>query len=139
MRAELDLRPVAYSYILVGVLLAILSAVIPHFGAGYRLAFGVLVAGALPYAVYGALTELLRGWRLILPGLLIVPAHAWLTLSERYLSFDAYQSRAIYIVPIVLTVIVLPLGIVAGHLLDKRKASGAPASHPSQAEGPRET
>ena len=92
MRAELDLRPVAYLFIVVGVLMAGLSAVIPHFGAGYRLAFGIFVVGILPYEVYGALTEVLRGWSLLLPGIPIVPTHAWLTVSERYLAFDELQS-----------------------------------------------
>ena len=93
--------------------------------------------GILPYVVYGALTEVLRGWPLVFPGILIVPAHAWLTVSKRYLTFDEYPSRAIYVVPIVLTVIVLPLGILAGHLLDKRQLARAPANHASKAEPPR--
>jgi len=140
MRAELDLRPVAYLFILVGTLMAGMAAIMPHFGTGYRLAFTVFLVGVLPYAVYGALTEILRGWSLLLPGILVVPAHAWLTVSERYLSFDEYQSGAIYVVPIVLTVIVLPLALLAGRLLDRRPhPSAVPAVHPPQADPHSET
>ena len=120
MRAELDLRPVAYLFIAIGIIMAGLSAVVPHFGAGHRLAFDVFVVGTLPYVVYGALTEILRGWSLLLPGTLIVPIHAWLTVSERYLAFDEFDSGAIYTVPVVLTVIVLPFAILAGHFVNRR-------------------
>ena len=140
MRAELDLRPVAYVFILLGILMAGMSAIIPHFDTGYRLTFTVLLVGLLPYVVYGALSEVLRGWSLLLPGILIVPAHVWLTVSERFLSFDGFQSGTIYVVPIILTVIVLPLAILAGRLLDSRtQPSGLPADQPPQAEAHRET
>ena len=118
MSAELDLRPLAYLLIAVGIVMAGLSAVVPHFGAGHRLAIGVLVAGILPYLVYGSLTEVLRGWSLLLPGIVIVPIHGWVAVSERFLAFDGFDSGAIYVVPIVLTVIVLPFAILAGRYLD---------------------
>ena len=136
MREELDLRPVAYLFIVVGVAIAGLSAVVPHFNAGYHLAFGVFLAGILPYVVYGALTELLRGWSLVLPGAVIVAAHIWLTVRERYLAYDGYQSAAIYVVPIILAVVVLPLGIVAGRLLDRwSRAGGEPSADAGEGEG----
>jgi len=135
MRAELDLRPVAYLLIAFGTLMAGMSAITPHFGTGYRLAFSVFLVGILPYAVYGALSEVLRSWSLLLPGILIVPAHVWLTVTERYLAFDEFQSGAIYVVPIVLTGIVLPLATLAGRLLDRRPhRSGVPAVPPPRAE-----
>ncbi len=120
MRAELDLRPMAYLFVVIGVVMAGLSAVVPHFGAGHRLAFDVFVVGILPYVVYGALTEILRGWSLLLPGALIIPIHAWLTVSKHYLAFDEFDSGAIYIGPIVLTVIVLPFAILAGRFLNRK-------------------
>lgn len=131
MRAELDFRPAAYLLMVAGILLAGLSAVIPHFGAGYRLAFDVFVVGILPYAVYGALTETLRGWSLLLPGTLIVPIHAWLTVTERYLAFDEFESGAIYIVPMVLTVVVLPLAILAGRFLNRKPSRSEASAFPS--------
>ncbi len=137
MRMELDLRPVAYVFIAAGIVLAGMSAVIPHFGAGHRLAFDVFVVGILPYAVYGALTEVLRGWSLLLPGTLFVPIHAWLTVSERYLAFDGFESGAIYIVPVVLTLIVLPLAILGGRFLNRkvsRSESSAPAPSSEEAQ-----
>jgi hypothetical protein len=136
MRKELDLRPVAYLLIVIGIMLAGSSAVVPHFSAGYHMAFGVFLAGILPYVVYGALTEILRGWSLIVPGALIVAAHIWLTVSERYLGYDGYQSGAIYVVPIILAVVVLPVGVVAGRLLDRRShASDKPSADPDEGQG----
>ena len=136
MRAELDFRPAAYLLIVAGILLAALSAVIPHFDAGHRLASDVFVVGILPYVVYGALTEVLRGWRLLLPGALIVPVHAWLTVSERYLAFDEFESGAVYIVPLVLTVIVLPLAILAGRFLNRKPARSELSAFPPSATQP---
>ena len=42
-----------YTLIIIGLILSLISAFVPHFDAGYRLAPGVFFAGLLPYAVYG--------------------------------------------------------------------------------------
>ena len=125
MPSELDARAFAYLVILAGVVLAALTAVVPHYAAGYHLMFGVLLAGILPYLVYGILTELVRGWALILPGLLLLGVHLWLTVTERFVYYDGYTDGLIYYLPVGLVLFGLPLGVAAGQVLNGPARSGS--------------
>ena len=110
---KLDLRGVAYVIIAGGCILAFATAVVPHYSAGYRLLFGVLAAGLSPYLAYGMLTELLRGWALVVPGLILFAAHLWLTVTQRFLDYDGYQGGAVYYVPLLAALALLTLSITA--------------------------
>jgi hypothetical protein len=125
MPSDLDARAFAYLVIMAGLVLAALSAVVPHYEAGYHLMFSVLLAGMFPYLVYGALTELLRGWALIVPGLLLLGVHLWLTVTERYLAYDGYADGMIYYLPVGLALFGLPLGVAAGQVLNGPGRSGS--------------
>ncbi|MGD2057016.1 MAG: hypothetical protein PVJ15_09440 [Gammaproteobacteria bacterium] len=125
MRSELDARPFAYLVIMAGLVLAALTAVVPHYNTGYRLMFSVLLAGLLPYLVYGVLTELVRGWALILPGLLLLAFHLWLTITERYLHYDGYTDGLIYYLPVGLALFGVPLGIAVGQVLNGPERGGS--------------
>ena len=118
MQPDPDARPFAYLVIMAGVVLAALSAVVPHYEAGYHLMFSVMLAGLLPYLIYGALTEIVRGWALIIPGLLLLGVHLWLTVTERYLYYDGYSDALIYYLPAGLALFGLPLGVAAGRVLN---------------------
>lgn len=120
MSTDYDFRPVAYVIIAIGCVLAAISAVVPHYDAGYALMFSVFMAGILPYYVYGCLTGMLRGWALIIPGLAVVTIHVWLTVTLRFLGFeDGYTGEMIYYGPVLLAVCVLPAGIAAGWIIDR--------------------
>jgi hypothetical protein len=123
MNKDTDVRPFAYLLIVAGCVLAFISAVVPHYNAGYRLMVGVLAAGLLPWLVYGFLTEILRGWALALPGVLLLGVHLWLTVEKRILDYDAYADHLIYAVPVLLAILGLPVGVLLGRWLD---GSGAP-------------
>ena len=119
MPTDYDLRPLAYVLIVIGCLLAAITAVVPNYNAGYKLMFSVFMAGIVPYYVYGCLTGLLRGWALLIPGAVVVVVHVWLTVSLRFLGFDGYTNGMIYYGPALLTLVILPSGIAAGHMLNR--------------------
>jgi hypothetical protein len=64
-------KRIAYAAILVGCLLAAAGAIEPQFGH-YKLMFGTLLLGILPYAVYGGLSDILRPLILAAVGVLIL-------------------------------------------------------------------
>jgi hypothetical protein len=129
MQSDYDFRPLAYVLIAIGCVLAAITAVVPNYDAGHKLMFSVFLAGIVPYYVYGCLTERLRGWALLIPGLVVVAVHAWLTVSQRFLGYDGYADGMIYYGPVLLTFGGLPAGIAAGRLIDSMKSLKADSKH----------
>ena len=119
MDQRFDMRPVAYGVILLGCLVSFTAAVVPHYSAGYKLMVGLLISGLLPYVVYGALTEILTGWMLVAPGILVLSVHAALALPERWLWTSDYPSIAVSLAPVWLLLLVLPAGIGVGRWLQR--------------------
>ena len=118
MQPDYDLRPIAYILIAIGCVLAAMTAVVPNYDAGYQLMFSVFLAGIVPYYVYGCLTERLRGWALLIPGLVVVAGHVWLTASQRFLGYDGYADGMIYYGPVLLALGALPAGVAVGNLIN---------------------
>ena len=102
-----------YMFITIGLALSLISAFMPHFEAGYRLALDVLVAGLLPYMVYGIAVPLVRSSLTTGIGLVIVVAHTWLVFRERIIGQADYSDSLIYYGPILLAVLALPLVVTA--------------------------
>ena len=119
MEDELDLRPMAYIIIVLGCGLAFATAVVPHYTAGHKLLVDILLIGLVPYLVYGALTEMLSSWSLVTPGALILAVDAATKIPERWLSTGDFPSLAVYLSPLWLVLIVLPLGIFLGRRMGK--------------------
>jgi len=102
-----------YALISIGLILSLISAFVPHFEAGYRLALGVFVSGLFPYMVYGMAVPLLRGSLTTGTGLVIVVAHTWIVLNQRIIEHADYSNGLIYYGPMLLAVLVLPLIVIA--------------------------
>lgn len=102
-------RYLAYTVIAVGLGLAFLSAVVPHFTAGHRVMGGVLLAGLLPYLTYGLVVPLLRAALTAVAGIVIVGLHAALVIAERFLDGADYSDGSIYYGPLALALATLPL------------------------------
>ena len=102
-----------YLFIVIGIVLSVVSALVPHFEAGYRLMLSVLSAGILPYLVYSVAVPLLRSHLTTAVGVVIVLVHAWLVFSERLIGGADYSSGRIYYVPLILAVLTLPLALTA--------------------------
>lgn len=112
MHTKTNSKLPGYLIILFGLLLSVVSALVPHFQAGYHLMFSVLVAGMLPYIVYGIIVPQSRGALTTMTGLVIVTVHLWLVITQRIIGGAEYSNGLIYIVPIILTVAILPLVLV---------------------------
>lgn len=113
MHAQSYANTPGYLFIIIGLTLSLITALIPHFGAGYRLSFSAFVAGMLPYLVYAIAVPLLRGTLTTLTGLFIVIAHTWLVLNERIIGHVDYSNGLIYYGPMLLALVALPLVMIA--------------------------
>lgn len=102
-----------YAFIIIGLVLSLIAAFVPHFEASYRLALDVLVAGLLPYMVYGIAVPLMRGSLTTGMGLLIVVVHTWLVFNERIIGHADYSNGLIYYGPMLLALVALPLIVIA--------------------------
>ena len=102
-------RYVAYAVIAGGLGLAFLSAVVPHFTAGYRVMGGVLLAGLLPYIAYGLVVPLLRTALTAAAGIVLAVLHAALVVAERFADGADYSDGSIYYGPLALALATLPL------------------------------
>lgn len=118
MLDRLDLRRLAYAIVLTGTLGAFAVAVVPHYTAGYRLHALALIVGVLPYVVYAALSEVLRGWSLVLPGLALVTVDLGVKVNERFLAYDGYSSGAVFYVPLGLAAALVAVGVTRGRWSD---------------------
>lgn len=113
MRELSGIRLLIYSIVAFGCVLAFAAAIVPHYHAGHKLAFSVLCAGALPYLLYGLLTEVYPSRVLIIGGLLVLSVDAVVKLIERFVSYDQYASGVIFYMPIVASCIILMLAFTA--------------------------
>lgn len=114
MRADRDFRPFGYFIIALGGLLNFASAVVPFYGAGYRLFASVLFIGLMPYIVYGFFTDVVRGWPLLVAGALIFGIDIGVKIPERFLHYDGYTGGGVYDASLISTAVALViLGIGA--------------------------
>ncbi|TAM44578.1 MAG: hypothetical protein EPN55_10635 [Gammaproteobacteria bacterium] len=114
MRPETDLRPTAYVVVALGVALAFVAAVVPHYDAGYRLDLPVLLAGLTPYLVYSLFTGFVRDRWLYAGGALLLVFDLAFKVRERFLQYDGYADGLVYLAPLAAAaVLALMLGLGA--------------------------
>lgn len=104
---------IVYLVVAAGVTLAFVSALVPFYSAGYKLYYSVLLAGLLPYLVYGCAAPLLRRGLGRTIGVLLVISHAWLVIGERFTGAVDYSDGLIYYVPVLLAAVLSPLLLLA--------------------------
>lgn len=105
-------RCLPYALIALGLALAFISAVVPHFTAGHRVMAGVLLAGILPYLGYGLALPLLRSTLITVAGIILVGLHTSLVLTERFSGAVDYSDGLIYYGPLALALATLPLLVI---------------------------
>ncbi len=101
-----------YAIVVGGAMLALGAAVVPYYGAGYRLDSGVLIAGLLPYLVYAVAVALPRGPLTLVSGLAVLAVHTWAVVHERFAGRPDCSDGLICYVPLVLALVLLPLAFV---------------------------
>lgn len=109
METYANLRTSAYWVIVAGLLLSFISALVPFYSAGYKLLYGVMLAGLLPYLVYAIAAPLMRTSLILGAGLMLLGVHTWLVISERFVGGADYSDGMIYYVPLLLALALLPL------------------------------
>jgi len=119
MHAQSYANTPGYLFIMIGLMLSLISALVPHFEAGYRLTLSAFVAGMLPYLIYAIAVPLLRSTLTTSIGLIIVIAHAWLVFNERIIGHADYSNGMIYYGPLLITALAAPLVVI----VFKRKGS----------------
>ena len=102
-----------YGVIVVGIMLAAVSAIVPFYTSGYRLWFGVFMAGIMPYLAYGLVVALFRHSLTNLAGAILLALHGWLVISERFSGHVDYSDGVIYFAPLVFTALLTPLVVRA--------------------------
>jgi hypothetical protein len=126
------IRYIAYGIVLAGAMLAFAQAIVPQLGMtpGYRLAFGVFAWAAVPYLVYLFITDIVQGYSLLVPGLLVFSIDLIIAWSLRFGVHPAH-SALLTTAPAWLTLVVLPLGILAGRQLGQGLRDTEPPSDTS--------
>lgn len=96
--------------ILYGISLSFIAAFTPFFEAGYLFKLDILMVGLLPYMIYVIAVPLLPGATNTSVGIALIVAHTALVVAVRFLGFS---DSLIYIMPVIMAVLVIPLVIVA--------------------------
>lgn len=122
MQSQSFSNPAGWGIILTGLALALVSAMTPHFGAGYLLKVDILLAGLLPYLVYSIAVPLLVGTVTTSVGIVLIALHTGLVISERFINGADYSDNMIYILPLIMSVAVLPLVVIALLKTDTHRA-----------------
>lgn len=120
MHAQTYANPVGYLFIIVGVLLSVVSALVPHFESGYRLITSIFIAGILPYIVYGFAVPLIRGPVTTMTGLVVTAMHAMLVADQRFIRNADYSDVIVYYVPMAIALAALPLLVIAVRKSNRR-------------------
>lgn len=127
---KIELKLFTYPIILLGILISGVAAVVPlptTHSNGFHLLFGVLAAGALPYVVLWLMSSTLSGWRLLLPGLLVLLVDLIGKVPARLFDYDGYD-KWIYLTPMLATLLLLPAGYFLGRLMDGRSSGESTTS-----------
>ena len=118
------IRRIAYLIVAAGVVLSFIAAVVPFENTGYKLMGSFLFLGLAPYVIYGALTDVLKGYALLIPGLAILSIDLIVKIQQRFFTASPADSNLLLWVPVVLAVVVLPAAIFAGRYLSRTRNSG---------------
>lgn len=113
MATSLSAKKLGYAVIIAGLALVCMSAVVPFYDDGYHLRAAVLITGLLPYFVYAIIVELLQRGVTVVAGIALLAAQIWLVSRERFVDSVDYSDGAIYYIPLVLTLLLMPLLIKA--------------------------
>jgi len=96
-----------------GVVLSFGSALVPFFSTGYKLDYGVMLVGLLPYLVYGSSAPLLARSIAVASGVLLLLVHSALVIGTRIVDTSDFTCCMLYYVPVLMAVLMSPLLVLA--------------------------
>ncbi|MGD8567407.1 MAG: hypothetical protein PVJ39_04945 [Gammaproteobacteria bacterium] len=103
---------ISVGIIIAGIVLSAAAAIVPQYSY-HKLMFGVLLAGLLPYVIFGFAAAFLTATLSIAAGLILLVIHAGVVVNERFMGNINYNDGLVYYVPLILTALLIPLLIVA--------------------------
>ena len=112
-------NPAGWAILLYGGFLSFVSAFTPHFVAGYQFQLELLLAGFIPYLVYGIAVPLLPGRLTTAVGIVLAVLHTGLVVAVRLLGAGEALMNT---VPVILAVLVVPLVVIALVKTDPHKS-----------------
>lgn len=104
----------------IGSALAFALAVVPFYHAAYQLDTALLLFGLLPYVIYGSFVFLVRGWPLVLSGMLVLAIDVAVKVPARWAYGDHY-AQTVTNVSLITAVGVLPVALAVGFVLTARR------------------
>jgi hypothetical protein len=113
-------KRIAYTIIILGILLSLLTSFVPHAPGAVKLSWGLLFWSLLPYLIYLCLTDILDGAELMAPGFFVLILDIYIQIHLYVFPDSSADNVIITYLPIWLTVLVLPLGWVVGSQLTKK-------------------
>ena len=102
-----------YGLVVIGCALTFVSAFTPQLALGYYLQFGVVLIGLLPYVIYSIAVTLYDSMLTIAYGLGLIAVHIWMVMNVRFIEGGTYTDALLYYGPIILSVALIPLFIMA--------------------------
>ncbi|MFP3872841.1 MAG: hypothetical protein ACLFQT_09730 [Thiohalophilus sp.] len=107
------LKVLEYLMIAAGVVVAFISAFEPLAAEAYYLHAGILLVGLLPYFVYSLAVVLMDRALVTLHGVVLLVIHIWMLAVVRFVPAEAYGISLLVYGPLVLSLALIPLVILA--------------------------
>lgn len=114
-------KQLAYLFVTAGCILALITALAPLPTGSFKLSGTYLLLGVLPYIVYGAFTELLKGFTLISAGVVLLAADVLGRFAAQITHVAHASALPALSLCLLLIFIALPAGAALGHLMEKSR------------------
>lgn len=112
MEKPAHINALSVGIVIAGLIIAAASAIVPEY-SHYKMMFGVLSAGLLPYVIYAFTAAYLKPALSIGVGFIILAIHASLVVNERFTGTIDYSSGTIYYAPVVVALLLIPLLVMS--------------------------
>ena len=112
-------KPLYYVVVIVGCILAMVSALAPLPTGSYKLSGVYLMLGIIPYIVYGTFTELLKCCPLISAGLILLTVDLLARFGAQVVHIAHTSAMPALYLCLVLTLLAFPVGAALGQLVAK--------------------
>ncbi|TDY01126.1 hypothetical protein [Thiohalophilus thiocyanatoxydans] len=107
------LKILEYLMIAAGAGVAFLSAFEPQPAGVFYLHAGILLVGLLPYFIYSFAVALMDRALVTVHGVVLLAIHIWMVSAVRFATTEAYGVSMLVYGPVVLSLLLIPLVILA--------------------------
>jgi hypothetical protein len=112
MQRDSVYRGIGFAIVALGLVVALMTAVVPNYAYGHHLNLTLFLLAATPYVVYGAFVPFLRSVVLILPGLILLVIQFYIQIPA-WLAVDTPTiAQAFYSSPVMALLITVPIELL---------------------------